>query len=283
MKVDKAFLLLPFAMGSLFASEALLNNKGVQSYMNGNFEEARLQLEQAALSCKKGGEYCDQVQYNLGNTHYRLGEEEEDLDKRKELWQQAISDYKKSLELVPSDETAQQNLEYVNKKLQELDDEQQQQENGDEGQQGGAGKEGEQKESSEGKGDESQGDSNENKSEEGDEMGDGTEDDGTTGQQSRSNSESDDKVGQEDGNNDSSGRRLSEEMNQQIDEYMREQANAEKQMGEYLRRNPNSQLPENDGVMSQMFNDPFFQKFFGNDPFFERQFGGLPQNNERDW
>jgi len=65
--------------------------------------------------------------YNLGNTQYRLGEEESDPSKKKGNWEQAVTSYDSALKLNPDDPDAKYNLELVKKKLEELNQQQQQQ------------------------------------------------------------------------------------------------------------------------------------------------------------
>ncbi len=54
--------------------------------------------------------------YNLGNTLYKLGEEQKDADERVRLWTQAIGSYTKSLSIRVDTET-EENLAFVKEKL----------------------------------------------------------------------------------------------------------------------------------------------------------------------
>jgi Ca-activated chloride channel family protein len=65
--------------------------------------------------------------YNLGNTLYRMGEPLPDPDKKKELWQQAITNYSRAVHLNTNDVDARNNLAYVKQQLEELKKQQQQQ------------------------------------------------------------------------------------------------------------------------------------------------------------
>ncbi len=65
--------------------------------------------------------------YNLGNTLYRMGEPLPDPDKKKELWQQAITNYGRAVRLNTNDIDARNNLAYVKQKLEQLQKQQQQQ------------------------------------------------------------------------------------------------------------------------------------------------------------
>jgi Ca-activated chloride channel family protein len=65
--------------------------------------------------------------YNLGNTLYRMGEPLPDPDKKKELWQQAITNYSRAIHLNTNDMDARNNLAFVKQELEELKKQQQQQ------------------------------------------------------------------------------------------------------------------------------------------------------------
>jgi Ca-activated chloride channel family protein len=58
--------------------------------------------------------------YNLGNTHYRLGDEENDPSKKKASWEQSVNSYESALKLNPNDSDAKYNLELAKKRLEEL-------------------------------------------------------------------------------------------------------------------------------------------------------------------
>jgi len=65
--------------------------------------------------------------YNLGNAHYRIGEEEKEAPQKQANWEQAVTSYESALKLNPNDLDAKHNLEVVRKKLEELKQQQQQQ------------------------------------------------------------------------------------------------------------------------------------------------------------
>jgi len=69
----------------------------------------------------------EQSYYNLGNTHFRLGEKTEDAKSKQQQWEQAIRQYETALKLDPNDADAKTNIEVVKKKLEELKQQQQQQ------------------------------------------------------------------------------------------------------------------------------------------------------------
>ena len=64
--------------------------------------------------------------YNLGNAHYRIGEEEKEAPQKQANWEQAVTSYESALKLNPTDTDAKYNLELVKKKLEELKQQQQQ-------------------------------------------------------------------------------------------------------------------------------------------------------------
>ena len=139
------------------------NNESIIDYGYQDYEVSRKSLEAITKNkCnavkkdfelledkeKKGlnTEYCDQVYYNLGNALYRQGEqlknkkEEEEknmsgksnFSKVQQLWQNSIQAYSNSLVINPEDTETQENLEFVKKKLQEsIQEEQKKQEQGD--------------------------------------------------------------------------------------------------------------------------------------------------------
>lgn len=102
-------------------------NAGAGAFRAGNFEDAiqrfglatgapDLQLQQSAY-------------YNRGNAYYRAGESAQKSDEMKQSWEQAVKDYEIALKLNPGDPDAQFNLEFVNKRLEELEQQEQEQDN----------------------------------------------------------------------------------------------------------------------------------------------------------
>lgn len=85
-----------------------------QKYFNASMATEDLQLQERSL-------------YNLGNTHYRLGDDEKDPAQKQANWEQAVTSYESALKLDPKDSDAQHNLELVKKKLEELKQQQQKQ------------------------------------------------------------------------------------------------------------------------------------------------------------
>lgn len=64
--------------------------------------------------------------HNLGNTEYRLGEGETDTEKKIQHWKQSIASYEASLAIEEQD-TTQENKAFVDAKLKELEEQEQQQ------------------------------------------------------------------------------------------------------------------------------------------------------------
>ena len=58
--------------------------------------------------------------YNLGNTHFRLGQQAEDLDKLEEAWNEAIKQFDHAVALDKTDENAAFNLAFVKEGLEQI-------------------------------------------------------------------------------------------------------------------------------------------------------------------
>jgi Ca-activated chloride channel family protein len=65
--------------------------------------------------------------YNLGNTLYRMGEPLSDMDKKQDLWRQALTNFARAMSLNTNDLDARNNLAFVKQQLEELKKQQQQQ------------------------------------------------------------------------------------------------------------------------------------------------------------
>jgi len=63
--------------------------------------------------------FCENIFYGLGNTLYRLGEQNENQDKQSKFWEKAISAYKKSLQINSKNLWAKENIEFIQNKLTE--------------------------------------------------------------------------------------------------------------------------------------------------------------------
>ena len=104
-------------------------NAGAAAFQGKDYDEALKQfgssLATPDMKLQEG------TYYNLGNTRYRLGEDESDLEKRKGHWQQAVSSYESALKLNEQDPDARHNLEVVKQRLEELKKQQEQQQKQD--------------------------------------------------------------------------------------------------------------------------------------------------------
>ena len=58
--------------------------------------------------------------YNLGNVHFRLGQQAEDLDKLEEAWKDAVTQYQHSLALDKTDPNATFNLAFVEEQVKQI-------------------------------------------------------------------------------------------------------------------------------------------------------------------
>jgi Ca-activated chloride channel family protein len=58
--------------------------------------------------------------YNLGNVHFRLGQQAEDLDKLEEAWQESAKQYQHAVDLDKTDPDAAFNLAFVEERLKQI-------------------------------------------------------------------------------------------------------------------------------------------------------------------
>jgi Ca-activated chloride channel family protein len=100
-------------------------NAGAAAYQAKKFEEAAKHF--AAAATAQDLKVQEHAYYNLGNSLYRLGEDEPVPDKKTQTWQQSVHEFEAALKLDPKDADAQFNLDYVKKKLEELKQQQQKQ------------------------------------------------------------------------------------------------------------------------------------------------------------
>lgn len=99
-------------------------NAGAAAYRDRQFSEAARHFNQAVQSPDL--KLQEQAYYNLGNTLYRLGEQNHDPSRKSAVWEQSLTNYNNSLQLNPQDADAKFNYDYVKKKLEELKKQQQQ-------------------------------------------------------------------------------------------------------------------------------------------------------------
>jgi len=100
-------------------------NAGAAAYQEKQFPEAAKQFNEALNS--PDIQLQERAYYNLGNSHYYLGDHEMDPKKKQENWEHSLKDFESSLKLNPQDPDAKYNYQYVKKKLEELKQQQQQQ------------------------------------------------------------------------------------------------------------------------------------------------------------
>jgi Ca-activated chloride channel homolog len=93
-------------------------NAGAAAYRMDDFESAAGLFEQVLRSPDL--ELQQRGWYNLGNSRYRAGEAEQDPDKKREQWQQALSSYTAALKLNPGDPLAQANYQAVKRAIETM-------------------------------------------------------------------------------------------------------------------------------------------------------------------
>jgi Ca-activated chloride channel homolog len=115
--------------------QRLLESRPGDARLHYNAGAAAYQAEEFAEAAKHFGasltspdlELQERSFYNLGNTFYRVGEQQTEPGKKIENWEQSVRQYEGALKLNPKDPDAQFNLELVKKKLEELKQQQSQQ------------------------------------------------------------------------------------------------------------------------------------------------------------
>jgi len=115
-------LALCLVLAATAAQWPLRYNDGVTAYRNNDFESATSSFEQALAAPDRALQ--QRASYNLGNACYRQGEVEQ--TQAQQLWQRAVKSYESALALDPKDADAKFNLDFVKKKLEELQKQQQQ-------------------------------------------------------------------------------------------------------------------------------------------------------------
>jgi Ca-activated chloride channel homolog len=101
-------------------SRELAYNLGNANYKMKKYDKA-VEYYQKAMQTKNPG-FEEQVAYNMGNALFKIGEFEAGQGKQEGLqkMEQAITSYKRALDLNPNDKDAKYNLEYVRRKLKEM-------------------------------------------------------------------------------------------------------------------------------------------------------------------
>jgi Ca-activated chloride channel family protein len=105
------------------ADEPRRYNAGVTAYHSNDFARAAAMFASAAASRDRGLQ--QRSFYNLGNTEYRLGQTQP--AQARQLWERALKNYETALALDPNDPDAKFNHDFVKKKLDELNKQQQEQ------------------------------------------------------------------------------------------------------------------------------------------------------------
>ena len=93
-------------------------NAGTAAYRATNYSVA-IQHFNAALTAKDI-KLQQSAYYNLGNTHFRLGNQAEDLDKLEEAWKEAIKQFDHAVALDKTDENAAFNVAFVKEGLEQI-------------------------------------------------------------------------------------------------------------------------------------------------------------------
>lgn len=93
-------------------------NAGASAYQARDYERAQEHFRAALNSVDV--RLQQRAYYNLGNTLFRAGEEERDLPKREQSWEQAITSYESALRLQTNDLDATFNLQVVTDRLEAL-------------------------------------------------------------------------------------------------------------------------------------------------------------------
>ena len=93
-------------------------NAGTAAYRATNYSIA-IQHFNAVLAAKDI-KLQQSAYYNLGNTHFRLGGQAEDLDKLEEAWKEAVKQFEHAVALDKTDENAAFNLKFVQEGLEQI-------------------------------------------------------------------------------------------------------------------------------------------------------------------
>lgn len=102
-------------------------NAGASAYRAKDMEEAEKQFVNASHS-PENLKLQQKAHYNLGNTLFRLGEAAANPEQKIANWEQAIQRYQHAISLDETDQDAQENLDFVKHRLEELQQQQQNQE-----------------------------------------------------------------------------------------------------------------------------------------------------------
>jgi Ca-activated chloride channel family protein len=95
---------------------------GAAAFRAGEFDEASKHFSEAANAPDLPLQ--QRAYYNLGDALYRSGEKTADAGRKAEQWQNAVKQFESAWKLDPQDADAKHNLEFVKKKLEELNQQQ---------------------------------------------------------------------------------------------------------------------------------------------------------------
>ncbi len=104
-------------------------NAGTAAYKAGDFEKARDHFAASTLAEELAIQ--QKSYFNMGNTLFRMGAKSEDPEDREALWEDAIKEFGKSLELEKTDRDSKANLQFVQKQLELLKKQMEQQQSQD--------------------------------------------------------------------------------------------------------------------------------------------------------
>ena len=93
-------------------------DSGAAAYKMKEYGKALESFSQALLSPDRGLQ--SKSHYNLGNTLYEHGETQKSDDKKLSDWANALQHYEQTLKVEPQNKEAEENYEYVKKKIEEL-------------------------------------------------------------------------------------------------------------------------------------------------------------------
>ena len=100
-------------------------NAGAAAFQDEDYDSALKHFNQTITA--RDLKLQEQSYYNLGNTHFRIGEKSEDAKEKQQQWEQALHQYDNALRLNTNDVDAKFNMDVVKKRLEELKQQQQQQ------------------------------------------------------------------------------------------------------------------------------------------------------------
>jgi Ca-activated chloride channel family protein len=100
------------------AADKLQFDAGAAAYKMKDFGKALNSFSQSLLS--PDANLQTKSYYNLGNTLYERGEAQKKDEEKLKDWTNALQHYEQALKLAPTNKEAQENLEYVKKKIEEL-------------------------------------------------------------------------------------------------------------------------------------------------------------------